>query len=422
MLYFFNKSIIILPMKKIVKVVLFLMIFAILWLNASWILQRNASQERYSGFFKEEQDFDVLLFGSSHILNSIYTNELWNNFGITSYNLANHAEIVKMTYYNIKLALKYKTPKIIVLDAYATDLFDKEIYKPYIHNMLDEYPLSIDKIVAINELFGSADINTTVEYALPLSKYHTRWEQLSSDDFKVKKSVEKGSEARYGLYTNFERNIIHPNNTDNYNLDYIKKIKELCDKKGIKLVLTYIPNYAFTKNTFSSIFFETFAKENNIDYLDFQSANIINPDIDFYDNGKHLNPSGARKATDFLGEYLKQHYSLIDHKNDQKYDKWNIDYSLYIDFKQQKIIENKKKPDVVLASLYNENDFDYLIVINDHFRTDATDTYNKLLNNLNAKKIIINNDNTNAENSNLYVKVINKYTDKIILEEHYDVI
>ncbi len=409
-------------MRRIVKILLFSIFFILLWLNASWILQRNASQERYSGFFKEEQDFDVLLFGSSHILNGVYTNELWNNFGITSYNLANHAEIIKMTYYNIKLALKYKTPKIIVLDAYATDLFDKEIYKPYLHNMLDEYPLSIEKITTINELFDEFDINTIVEYTLPLSKYHTRWEQLSSDDFKVKKSVEKGSEARYGLYNNFERNITHLNNTDNYNLDYIKKIKELCDKKGIKLVLTYIPNYAFTKKTFSSTFFETFSKENSIDYLNLQSANIIDPDIDFYDNGKHLNPSGARKVTKYLGEYLKQHYDLIDHKNDQKYDEWNNNYNLYIDFKQQKITDNKKKSDVVLVSLYDDNDFDYIITINDYFKTHATNIYNKLLDNLDTKKIIIDNNKTNTENSNLHIKITNKHTNKIILEEYYDVI
>lgn len=54
---------------------------------ASELLKRKESDIRLSSFFEEEEDFDILFFGSSRVINSIYPMEIWRDFGLTSYNL-----------------------------------------------------------------------------------------------------------------------------------------------------------------------------------------------------------------------------------------------------------------------------------------------------------------------------------------------
>ena len=44
----------------------------------------------------------------------------------------------------------------------------------------------------------------------------------------------------------------------------------------------------------------------------------IDGDTDF-GTSRHLSVNGARKATMFLGNYLKENYELVDHRGDEMY-------------------------------------------------------------------------------------------------------
>lgn len=52
-------------------------------------LFRTKGTQRINGtFFNQPKDYDVLFFGTSHVRYGIYPMELWEEYGITSYNLA----------------------------------------------------------------------------------------------------------------------------------------------------------------------------------------------------------------------------------------------------------------------------------------------------------------------------------------------
>ena len=44
---------------------------------------------------------------------------------------------------------------------------------------------------------------------------------------------------------------------------------------------------------------------------------------DSYDRGDHLNLSGARKVTSYLGKYIGEKYGMEDRRNDPAYQEWD---------------------------------------------------------------------------------------------------
>jgi len=45
-------------------------------------------------------------------------------------------------------------------------------------------------------------------------------------------------------------------------------------------------------------------------------------------NSSHVNIWGSGKVTMNFGEFLNENYNLLDHRKDNKYAQWNLDYKL----------------------------------------------------------------------------------------------
>ena len=50
---------------------------------------------------------------------------------------------------------------------------------------------------------------------------------------------------------------------------------------------------------------------------------------DSRDGGNHLNYSGAKKISTWLGNYLGSQYQLEDHRKDSRYQRWQQDSADY---------------------------------------------------------------------------------------------
>ena len=73
---------------------------------------------------------------------------------------------------------------------------------------------------------------------------------------------------------------------------------------------------------------------------------------DFADYGSHTNAIGAEKCTDFLEQYLIEHYEFQDKRGDDRYDSWNHAYILW-----QEDMETARK--TIRERIVNE---DYAII------------------------------------------------------------
>ncbi len=282
----------------------------------------------YKGFYDLEDDtVDVLFLGSSHAYSSFLPQALYDEYGLTSYNLGMGNQNLVLNYFWLKEALKYQKPKVVVLEAvYA--FFHDPITVGFMDSAnqksLNYMRWSLNRLEAIHALCEIEPEGYSYGDFLPVFRYHDRWKELHEEDFTVdeieKNSSLKGFSPSFRHYcgiTDFEPFDIDPTlDPDSVGveseamepamLEYMDKIRERCEKEGIRLVLTVTPNTESTIAQYVSL--RQYADEHGLEYYDFDLAGeFAAMGYDFPKNNadeEHPNFWGAQKVTHRLGYYL----------------------------------------------------------------------------------------------------------------------
>ena len=107
------------------------------------------------------------------------------------------------------------------------------------------------------------------------------------------------------------------------NEKYLDKMIELCEKNGAELVLLRLPNIFWTKNLNQMI--QKLADEKGLTFLDyntFPKEYGLNWRTDTTDKGDHMNVVGNEKVSNYLGQYMKEHYNFEDKRDNPDYASW----------------------------------------------------------------------------------------------------
>lgn len=324
------------------------------------VTERKESREKFAQFYDAEENIDVLFVGSSHVLNGIFPMELWNEYGIVSYNMAGHGNRMILNYWVLMNALEHTSPKLVVLDAYMLSLEDKLSGLEQLHISADSIPYSQTKVDMINDLVEEEDRKS--DFLWKFSTYHNRWNELTESDFTCISTPEKGAESRIDVavpveMVYFEADYKTPEE-DGLGVEYACKIIEECQERGIEILITYLP---FPENTGwqgESNRMAEIAKEYDIDFLDYYTLlDQVNLDTDYYDKNSHMNPSGARKVTSYIGNYIMQNYPVEDQRENEAYSSWHEDYEVYTEFKKENIKKEKELKNYLM--LLSDKNFSY---------------------------------------------------------------
>jgi hypothetical protein len=299
--------------------------------------------------------------GTSHVVGSIYPSELWNDYGIVSYNCGGNANMLPVTYHFMKNVLNLYEPKLMVIDVYCVDsdnkMIDGRMGVECQHISFDWLPLSREKIEAINYLFD--DWQTRMEFLFPLSIYHERWTELEENDFSVKLDVTKGASYVNNYSPPFEYPQI---SQDDYNLSdslgkqYLCNMIEECQARGIEVLLINIPYPATEELQQWANSVQVIADSYGVDYLNMQYEDTgVNLYTDCADENSHLNASGGRKVTDYLGAYIREHYDIPDRRSEDIAEDWNADYREFAAYKWQLLNQTREDPETYLALVQDQN-------------------------------------------------------------------
>ena len=324
--------------------------FALLLLSiavASRMMQRKESISRVGPFLSRADEFDVLFIGDSHMVNDVFPLELWRDYGIASYNISSYGNTLPVSYWAMMNALDYASPKLMVIGV-------KDVDKSYklsgsssdVHTALDGYPLSLTKIRAIEDLMddpyalddnGDSYVDLKWEYYFTLAKYHSRWEKAGLSELFYTPNVHKGAAFAIGVSEPREYDIIDERQAnEEYGVGYVylRRMIEECESRGIDVLLVHFPYPASESDQMAANSVWGIAQEYGVSYIDFVNLDqVVDYRTDMYDPFSHLNPSGARKVTDYLGRYISGHYAIEDRRADGRYAAWAEDYDRYAQFK-----------------------------------------------------------------------------------------
>ena len=389
-----------LVLKRILGSILFLAILLGVLSYAMFVTKRKNSDEKYADFFNQKEDFDILFFGSSRVLNGVYPMELWDDYGYVSYNFGGHGNYIPVSYWVWRNTMDYTKPKLVVIDTYYI-----EENNPYrentqqMHISTDAFPLSKTKYEMVEDLFGDENSDfheNRNEFLFNFGSYHDRWSDLTEEDFVVKPTPEKGAEMRVdvakGLETSWYRESEREDMTgwtdDSLAKMYLRQWIKDCQDQGIEVLLVYLPHAAEKYQQDYSIGVQQIADEMGVNYLNLLYEDTVQYDTDFYDLDGHLNPSGAHKVTDKIGEYIKENYDIPNRKRDENYSRWWDDYEKYKEFKVE-TLKNQKYLETYLM-LCNDSDFDVTVEINNNSVLMEDRTVRHLVENLVESVEVIN--------------------------------
>lgn len=328
------------------------------------LLERKNPNEKYAAFFEEEEDFDVLFFGTSHVRYGISPMELWHDYGIVSYNLGINLQLLPTTYWQMENVLEYTSPKLIVIDCFF--LSSSEKVTESLHETLDVIPFSRTKYDALRDLIGDGEKGYTYkEFIWDYYIYHNRWNELTEFDFRQTDTAAKGWDYLIGIETGDgmmktpEKNKLEE---DTASIDYLEKMIEDCQRRGIEVLLVYMPASIWEDAPMEANRVYDIAEQYGIDYINFLDLDVVNDNVDYYDDN-HMNLAGCMKVTDYLGQYIMEHYDITDQRGNADFEDWNMDYEVYRNVVNEDL-KNYESLDYYMLFLHNKNYLTFIEIDN----------------------------------------------------------
>ena len=277
-------------------------------------LREGALVGEYYREADKEREHQVIFLGDCEAYGSFIPVIIWENYGLTSFVRGSPAQRIWQSYYLLLDTLRYEKPDVVVLSVYAL-CHGESASEPYNRLTLDGMRWSKIKLDAVNA--SMTEDESMLSYIFPLLRYHSRWAEISHEDIEylfTQKSVSHNGYLITGG-TLAPSALPTPEPLFDYalpeiSLEYLDKIRLLCESEGIRLVLVKSPMqsdaYYWYDEWDAQV--QTYAAQHGLDYYNLinnEEIGIVGSD---YADGVHLNFRGAEKTSVYFGKILKENY------------------------------------------------------------------------------------------------------------------
>ncbi len=321
--------------KNLLKSMVIIIIFLIAFVLLNMLFQPKYATSLVEGsmiaqYYDEPKDHEVIFIGDCEVYANFSPMVMYEETGIKSYVRGSSQQLIWQSYHVLEETLKYEIPKVVVLNVNSMRYGKEsaEVSEAYNRLTIDNMKWSKEKVEIIKD--SMTEDETFISYVFPILRYHSRYDELTSEDF------EYLFKDKHNTYNGF---LINKNMRPAENLpakrrltksqfndecyEYLNKITNLCKEKGIQLVLIKAPSlYPYWYEEYDEQI-KKYAEENNIDYYNLtQKVEEIGLDYntDTYDGGIHLNLQGATKLSKYFAQILTTKYELTNYKGDATYD------------------------------------------------------------------------------------------------------
>jgi len=279
-------------------------------------------------YYEEEKDpdvreHDVVFIGDCEVYENFSPAVLWQEYGINSYIRGSAQQLIWQSYYLLEDTLRYETPKVIVFNVLSLK-YNEPQKEAYNRMTLEGMKWSLSKVKSIQA--SMTDSEHFLDYVFPILRYHSRWSDLDKEDVEYLFHSKRVSHNGYYMRVDVKpaENVPAGQPLADYSfgenaMSYLDKMTELCEEKGIQLVLIKAPSlYPYWYDEWEEQV-EAYAEEHGLLYVNFLELTEeagIDFSQDTYDAGLHMNLSGAEKLSRYFGQILAEETAVTDRRDE----------------------------------------------------------------------------------------------------------
>ncbi len=290
---------------------------------------------------------DVLVLGTSLAYSGVNTSLLWRDYGLAAYDLCGAEMPYWAIYYYLQEALKFRPPRLILLDAKPS------IYAlPY--SRKGRVVLSTYGILSPGNRFASIIASThpdnTLSFCLGFPRLHHRYAEVTGEDFRFPpnnggrgpswKGYIEASASDWFFAPCLER-ADERKPLPKKQRYYFEQILRTAQARDIPLVLIGFPNpdYNYDHPYYNTV--GDIASEYGFPFWNFNEPGAVEG-LDYerhFADWQHLNTEGSLLFTKQLGKRLRDEYALPDRRGQAGWLSWQKEAERWFTAYERRVAE-----------------------------------------------------------------------------------
>lgn len=321
-------------------------VFIILFIIVNYVLtfifvpKGDVSREAMREMYSQTKNIDVAFIGASLSVKNINPYIMDKELDSNTFDYAFSGQSYTGTYYSLRELFNYHKPKLIVLTTNSDDYTMKE-EPPIVYLSVELYMKSFFN--KIQYYFGSAQDGSYLDRLFAWRGYHVNSIQdavkniqgkldpsyinypepgqveslatkkngyIGKGSYKIDPNVTNGTINYDNLKVYYGNKNI--NDIQQQNVEYLKKISELCKANNCELILLSTPSPAYEILRIKNYFefnneISKIAKNLNIEYYNYNliKPQLFKPQGDYFADIDHLNSKGQEVFSESLAAFLK---------------------------------------------------------------------------------------------------------------------
>ena len=265
---------------------------------------------------EEENTIDVLFIGSSLTYCNIIPAVFWEQTGLTAWDVTGPELTVPGAYHYLVEALKTQSPQVVFIEISAA-LYAR--YTGFTKTVIGQMPWGLNRL---EMTLREGEPENRLGLLFPMFFYHSRWSELSEDDWTVfLEGYDRDLNAGYTFLNQYrvpqgyvERTDAGLDGENNArNLEYLERIAGLCLEEGITPVFYESPAASTMPRELMAPIYETLSAIDGAVLVNFnEHREAIGAELegDYYD-ALHYNAAGAEKFSIFLAGWVTEHLETV---------------------------------------------------------------------------------------------------------------
>ena len=321
---------------NIIKAVVFilLLVVSIAFVSSFFGLDEISSYEHQADFLKENKDsLDAVYFGGSDVHVLFQPAFAWEKYGIAVWDYSVNTVQPESIKYFMDDVHKRQPNALYIISINSFKREPSEDGNVEMHRNLDYMPFSFNKLALTHELttkFEKSPIDS-LEYYLPIIRFHSRWDELDSFVFGASSIDYKGSRHTANftsdVYDISKRYFVKSDRVevqDNV-LKAFNDVLDYCDKQKLNAIFVKVPQVIRTEWQGRMNTMEDLAVSRGypvINMMENTAEFNIDFSMDYYDLA-HTNVHGSKKLTDYFAKYLVDNYHFEDKRGKPGWESWD---------------------------------------------------------------------------------------------------